>query len=228
MHPFRRSAAPRLAFTLIELLVVISIIALLIGILLPALTAARQSARDIQCKSNLRQLGVGLYAYANEFDYYWPPGNDDAGNRWSQHTLFPYLLPNINNGFGTYEHIVGTIFHCPNGELTDTVPGQRIDESYGMNRRLNFDVLPGTAGQKYKAYKRPDLIVSPGETMTVIDSANIDVGNADVPDIIASSIRHDSRTNLLWADSHATSIDPVQDIPVANSDPRFNPFWDGS
>ena len=51
-------------FTLIELLVVISIIALLVGILLPALGAARKTAQKIQCLSNEKQMGIGLVAYA--------------------------------------------------------------------------------------------------------------------------------------------------------------------
>ena len=74
----------RPAFTLIELLVVISIIALLIGILLPALGAARNTARDMKCLSNQKQFGIGLYGYATEnkdslpFGYYSvesPPGS---------------------------------------------------------------------------------------------------------------------------------------------------------
>ncbi|MEM7806533.1 MAG: type II secretion system protein [Planctomycetota bacterium] len=61
-------------FTLVELLVVIGIIALLVSILLPTLTRARESSQALKCLSNLRQIGVGLNLYVNDFDNMLPFG----------------------------------------------------------------------------------------------------------------------------------------------------------
>lgn len=70
-YPMRVSA-----FTLIELLVVISIVALLISILLPALGRARETARNMQCMSNLRGMGVARVAYSTDYRDYSPVKNN--------------------------------------------------------------------------------------------------------------------------------------------------------
>ena len=106
-------------FTLIELLVVIAIIALLISILFPALSKARQSARQVICQSNLRQIGVGMGAYANDFkDAIWESGHTTPRRFWYAQPRNPLLPlstgnPAVVGPAFEYLTLADGIFGCP-------------------------------------------------------------------------------------------------------------------
>jgi prepilin-type N-terminal cleavage/methylation domain-containing protein len=80
----------RTGFTLVEMLVVISIIALLIGLLLPAVQRAREAANRISCANNLHQIGLAFHLYHDDYNKLPPAQLDNGGATWAV-LILPYM-----------------------------------------------------------------------------------------------------------------------------------------
>ncbi|HEY3331218.1 MAG TPA: DUF1559 domain-containing protein [Capsulimonadaceae bacterium] len=111
-------------FTLIELLVVIAIIAILAAILFPVFAKAREKARQSACQSNMRQIGIGILSYAQDYDEKFPcdsptSGSAPTGNWTAEVNIYTKS---------------GQIFRCPNDAGAFSTP--IVNYSYGYNGNL--------------------------------------------------------------------------------------------
>ncbi|MFM1768007.1 MAG: hypothetical protein RJA22_536 [Verrucomicrobiota bacterium] len=117
-HFSRCPAAARraAAFTLIELLVVIAIIAILASLLLPAIARAKDKARDTQCISNLKQLGVAVFMYADENEGRLPSADPLVGNPVDPANPKPRICDLLARHVGYNSNSMPTsvsVFRCP-------------------------------------------------------------------------------------------------------------------
>jgi len=189
MKTIERTRTEPAGFTLIELLVVISIVALLIALLLPALKQAREAARSVQCKSNLRQMGIAMEIYIDETsDRRFPvAGIEGVPNpltyAWKGRLAQTMRIPTGDQL--TPENFEQSVFSCPSTEdftNQDYRVELLVDEDPDVSPHGVIGVLES---------RRVRNIAAPLSLLgVVIDGVNL---TSDIPgDILGNTIRRDS------------------------------------
>jgi prepilin-type processing-associated H-X9-DG protein/prepilin-type N-terminal cleavage/methylation domain-containing protein len=214
--------APR-AFTLAELLVVIGVIALLVGILLPALSSARESSRAVACLSNLRQIVAAAHAYAVEQDGRYPIAQYRAteGSRsvhycWDFTTIVePGQPPRVVPGLIWRTGDLAKVQQCPS---YDGRSSTAADPYTGYN--YNTSYIGHGEGESVREPARVSLVRRPAETAIFGDGQWAGGANkymrAPFPhpgDTFTGrtagtqGFRHKGRTNVAFCDGHAEALD---------------------
>ncbi len=219
-------------FTLIELLVVIAIIAILAGMLLPALSKARESAKKVNCISNLKQMSTAVIMYAGANDDYMPIINGTVPNQpafgtcgWKLQIL-PYTGKKAAGNSTTVAKLLSAgVFRCPswNAERMSEDVKSRIKAGsshlgggYGynyVNGRGPYPLLGYISGGTYYGAKIVQ-ISEPSETFVIGESCD---GKSGVSD--AGVVKNDDRSwidgrhddyktmPIAWADGHAAAME---------------------
>ncbi len=227
------STKMRKGFTLIELLVVIAIIAILAAILFPAFAKARESARRASCSSNMKQIGLGLLQYAQEYDEKMVSAQAGAPNyEYWQYLVQPYLKSK-------------DLFRCPSNTNSSTAYNKTasdISNDYAGN--LGFYGDPTVASTATTAQQAQQVMsrggqslatfVAPSTTIMVIEYAAgndqsglmqiaLPAGTSESGDKLFAG--HLSTSNYLFGDGHVKSLRPFATVdPTAGGSAAVN-MW---
>ena len=164
-------AAGRRGFTLIELLVVIAIIAILAAILFPVFAKAREKARTASCQNNLKQMGIGVLAYAQDYDEQWPidyyGGTNAGGNSAADGTAANRPIDGWPRWTSRVQPYIKSwnVFQCPSGDFsTANTSGLAKDRLMGYwSNGLLFSGLTWPSAISLASVTRP------AETVLVFD-----------------------------------------------------------
>ena len=213
----------RKGFTLIELLVVMAIVAVLAGLLLPALSGARSRALQVQCLSNYRQLNLCWLLYLDDFRGELPPnetvltggreGANATARTWVTGNAYTDTTPtNLIRGMLFGYHRSVAIYRCPADRSTVRDAGKiRRFRSVSMNSYMNDVPDPTDRGCWHRASEI--VTPSPARAFVLVDEHENSIENArffasppgvwrwvDFP-----SVRHAGATTLSFADGHSES-----------------------
>jgi prepilin-type N-terminal cleavage/methylation domain-containing protein/prepilin-type processing-associated H-X9-DG protein len=211
-----RSSASR-GFTLIELLVVIAIIALLAAILFPVFARARENARKSSCQNNLKQIGVGISQYTQDFDELMVPYRNNTNNNSA--TPFHVLLqPYVKSE---------QIFRCPSNTtvngMTGTpspagaaIPCGPISRSYYGNGN-NDGTWAGSGGSRAMAEGGGTRAIAdfkyPASTILIMETRGKNHPDlwdgGDLANTTNTFLGHLGTTNMLFVDSHVKAMKPT-------------------
>jgi len=221
----------RRGFTLVELLVVIGIIAVLLGILLPALAASRESARTIKCAANLRSIGQGIATYLAEYKGVFPPSNFYYGTaisstgvqtpaqptqgyvHWSSFLYGATLAPNDSR----LQNMNGwEMFQCPEFDNGGVPPANTYA---GNNDDGLSNEAPPVNGQPVIDFQAPRLSYMLNEVLTPrsVFTANFRNGNPRWYHFVPASVVSNSSNVIL-----ATEMWGNQAVMVTSSNVSSN------